>query len=99
MKLTYAILAGLILLSLAVLIAHNAHGCAEGTIEYNGNCYRNFKPLESDNIPEVRPSDEKPPKDKMPSYEREGIKADPGIRAAEPSTPVANDYSGERNQK
>ena len=73
--------------------------CADGTISYNGACYRDFKPIESDNIPEVRPSDEKPPKDKMPSYEREGIKADPGIRAAEPSTPVANDYSGERNQK
>ena len=103
MKLTYAILAGLILLSLAVLIAHNAHGCAEGTIEYRGDCYRNFRPTEDSNtdypVRRQWESDEKPPTDKMPSWEREGIKADPGIRAAEPSTPVANDYSGERNQK
>jgi len=97
-KVTYIFLIVLIC-SIAILIAVlGVTGCPTGTVEYRGDCYADPK-AETDNIPSVKPSDERPPADKMPSYEREGIKADPGIRAAEPSTPVANDYSGERNQK
>jgi len=103
MRLTYSILIALTLLAVAVILARNAHGCAEGTIEYRGDCYRNFRP-EEDSTTEypVRrqwESDEKPPSDKMPSYEREGIHADPGIRATEPSTTTAHDYKAERDQR
>jgi len=73
--------------------------CADGTISYNGACYRDFKPIESDNIGEVQPSDEKPPRSGLPSWQDPHIHADMGIRAVEPSTTVAHDYVGERDQK
>ena len=80
MRLTYSILIALTLLAVAVILARNAHGCAEGTIEYRGDCYRNFRPTEDSNtdypVRRQWESDDKPPKDKMPSYEREGIHAD-----------------------
>jgi hypothetical protein len=48
--------------------------CPAGTIDLEGNCAIVDAPPAETAVP-VKPSDEKPPKDKMPSYEREGVKA------------------------
>ncbi len=45
-------------------------GCPQGYFEYKGDCQADIKPISA---PAVRPSDEKPPSDKMPSYQREGV--------------------------
>lgn len=48
--------------------------CPPGSIEYEGVCAA--EPQAEGGGPSAKPSDEKPPTDKMPSYEREGIRAD-----------------------
>lgn len=48
--------------------------CPKGSIEYSGNCYADLQP-EKDNTPSVKPSEDKVPSDKMPSYQRVGIVA------------------------
>ena len=48
--------------------------CPPHTVEYNGGCYVDL-PAEKDTTPSVQPLDEKPPSDKMPSYQRVGINA------------------------
>lgn len=53
--------------TLAVLLALV---CAKNEYEYNGECVADIQPITA---PAVQPSDEKPPTDKMPSYQREGI--------------------------
>ena len=45
--------------------------CGQNEFEYKGECQADIKPISAQ---PVQPSDEKPPTDKMPSYEREGIK-------------------------
>ena len=66
--------------------------CGKGSFEYRGECVVDIPPITAE---AVLPSDEVPPKDKMPSWQREGItvieapnladadaKADAEIRAA-----------------
>jgi hypothetical protein len=72
-KLACLIAVLVIALSSATMFAFE---CPAGTVEYNGNCYRDFKPSDTDNIPEVKPSDERVHSEKLPSYERPGIHAD-----------------------
>lgn len=49
--------------------------CDPGCEEHYGVCACDQKPV-ADTTPPIQPSDEEPPKDKMPSYQREGVKAD-----------------------
>jgi hypothetical protein len=44
-------------------------------------------------------SDEKPPKDKMPSYEREGVHAVNAPPGVEPGSGTAHDFAAESNGK
>lgn len=44
--------------------------CSKGCELYQGVCVCDIQP---ETAPPVKPSNEKPPKDKMPSYEREGV--------------------------
>lgn len=53
----------------------NATACAPGCAPYQGTCACDQRP-EVSSLPETKPSEEKPPRDKMPSYQREGIKVD-----------------------
>jgi hypothetical protein len=62
-------------LFILLFISSIAMACDKGCTEYEGNCACDQKPI-IDNTPEAKPSDEKPPSDKMPSYQREGIHAD-----------------------
>lgn len=73
------------MLVLLFLASNAAASCESGYVEYNGNCYADPKPVAE---PEQnQASDEKPPQDKMPSYEREGVHADmPKSTAAEDAT-------------
>lgn len=57
-----------------LLIASQALACAPGCLPYEGVCACS-QPAEK--VEQTyKPSDEKPPRDKMPSYQREGIKAE-----------------------
>ncbi len=49
--------------------------CDKGCENHNGVCACDQLPV-ADTTPQAKPSDEKPPQDKMPSYQREGIHAD-----------------------
>ena len=61
------------ILSLLLLsVPATAVNCPKGSTEYGGVCASDQTP---EGGPSAKPSDEKPPQDKMPSYEREGIKA------------------------
>lgn len=85
--------AGLILLFVAL-----GFTCQKGYIPSDtpGVC------VEAPALPVENPawvSDEKPPSDKMPSYEREGIKILNVPRGVEPSTTTAHDYQAESNGK
>lgn len=46
--------------------------CPKGDSEWEGACTVDIQPETA--VQTYKPSDEKPPKDKMPSYERAGIK-------------------------
>ncbi len=63
---------GLAALFLAVSqVNAQAKDCPKGSYEYRGDCVLDIQP---ETAKSVQPSDEKPPKDKMPSYQREGVK-------------------------
>lgn len=47
-----------------------AVACPKGSYEYNGGCEYDIQP---EIAAPVKPSSEKPPSDKMPSYQREGV--------------------------
>lgn len=57
------------------LLASNAIACGTGCYEYNGACACDQTPSISGNV-YVKPSDEKPPKSGMPSWQDPGVKAD-----------------------
>jgi len=57
-------------LMLVMFLAGNAVACPTGSYEYRGDCVVDIKPITA---APVKPSDEKPPTDKMPSYQREGV--------------------------
>lgn len=61
------------ILSMPVLTGKDCHGCNQGCEYVGGVCACDQVP---ETAPSVKPSDELPPKDKMPSYQRENIKAD-----------------------
>lgn len=59
---------------LPFLLAWDSFGCPAGSTEYEGVCAAN---LQAEKVVQTFvPSDEKPPSDKMPSYQREGVHAD-----------------------
>jgi hypothetical protein len=58
-------------LTVALLcLASVAYPCPKGSEPYQDTCVYDIQP---ETAPPVKPSEEKPPKDKMPSYEREGV--------------------------
>jgi hypothetical protein len=80
-----------------LVILSSAKACPKGDSEWEGACVVDIQP-ESAPADTVKPSDEKPPKDKMPSYEREGIKiidVPPGV---DHSSVAAQDYQAESSQ-
>lgn len=64
-------------LIIVTMLSSFAMACKTGEVEFHGNCAALPSPEESTLAPMVNTavSDEKPPTDKMPSYEREGIHA------------------------
>ncbi len=61
-----------ILLTSPVVLA-----CEKGCVEYQGNCACDAPANKAETVTDASViSDEKPPQDKMPSYQREGIHAD-----------------------
>lgn len=63
-------------LALPFLLMFSDGACPPGSIEIEGVCAADLKPEQPTQADGVQPSDEKPPLDKMPSYEREGIHAE-----------------------
>lgn len=63
-------------LALMLLLVVPAVACKQGETLYEGACAANLAPTETVRMPDEKPSDEKPPTDKMPSWQREGIHAD-----------------------
>lgn len=61
------------LILILMFLALPAIACDKGCFEYQGNCACDSMP---ERAPDVQPSDENPPSDKMPSYQREGVHAD-----------------------
>lgn len=56
---------------IALLFASSSvMACPAGYFEYKDTCAADLKPYTAK---PVQPSDEKPPSDKMPSYQREGV--------------------------
>jgi hypothetical protein len=81
-----------------------AVACPSGYVSYQGLCSADPKPSEGGMfVPEVKPSDEKVPADKMPSYQREGIHADidtkPETAESERAKQVAHDAKAEKDLK
>jgi hypothetical protein len=81
-----------------LLLASPVFACPKGSVEYNGACYVDPAPKDTVAVPEVKPSAERPPDDKMPSYQRSDVHVD-DAKMAENSTTTAHDYQSERNQK
>lgn len=54
----------------AILLTAAAVACGPGSYAFKDTCVVDIQPIAE---PSVKPSDEKPPTDKMPSYQREGI--------------------------
>lgn len=59
------------LLIVLLLVPVSLVACPKGSYEYNGGCEMDIQPQQA---PSVKPSEERPPSDKMPSYQREGVK-------------------------
>lgn len=66
--------------------------CPRGSVEYKNSCYSDLQP-EKDNTPSVKPSEDKVPTDKMPSYEREGV------NAVTPNSEIGNDIARDNEKK
>lgn len=60
----------ILLVLLLLPVSAQAVNCGKDAYEYRGECVADIKPITAE---PVKPSDEKPPEDKMPSYQREGI--------------------------
>lgn len=84
--------------ALALSVPDGAVLCGPGQIAYEGVCAADPRPAVVA-IDYVKPSDEKPPENKMPSYQRDGIHVDEAKAGVEESTSVAHDYESERNEK
>ena len=67
--------------------------CPKNQIEYEGTCADLPAPSEQALAPMIPTSTEKPPSDKMPSYEREGI------NAVNPPSLAAKDMETDRNNR
>jgi hypothetical protein len=59
-------------LAVLMFMAQIAGACPSGSIEWEGTCSKDIQP---EIAPSVQPSDEKPPKSGMPSYQAEGVNA------------------------
>lgn len=58
------------ILALVLLLPGVSLACGKNEYEYNGECVVDIKPITA---AAVVPSDEKPPTDKMPSYQRADV--------------------------
>jgi hypothetical protein len=83
---------------LVLLLASNVWACPAGTVAYQGLCADDSAPKDTVPVPEVKPSSEHPPSDKMPSYQRADVHVD-DAKMADNSTTTAHDYQSEREQK
>lgn len=83
-----------------LLLASQTIACPTGTISYEGICASDLAPSQADPTiidSATKPSDEKPPRNPIPAYERGDVKANIDIR---PSTgEAAQDYKSEKEQK
>lgn len=70
----------LILLAAACVVAlvATSQACSTGCVDYHGICACDATP---ERAPDAVPSDEKPPRNRVPAYERGDVKADMGVRA------------------
>lgn len=85
---------------LAVLfISQLAFACPTDSFEREGGCVAEPQPSESALAPMIAVSNEKPPADKMPSYQREGIHVDDAKPGVEQSATTQHDLKGEREQR
>lgn len=92
------------LIAVAVVVALQgvAVACKSNEIEVGGNCAAMPTPEDQTLAPMVPTSNEKPPADKMPSYQREGIHADmplPQTAEQEKDKQVARDVKAEAAQR
>jgi len=81
-----------------LLLASTVLACPTGTVPWEGNCAADPKAAIVINNSGL-PSDEKPPTDKMPSWQREGVHVDEAKPGVEPSTGTAHDYGAEQEQR
>jgi len=79
-------------LAIVALLASNAVACGTGCFEYNGSCACDSAP-EKSVTPEVVPSDEKPPRSGIPSWQ------DPTIKASEPQSLIYQDSKSDADKK
>lgn len=71
-------------LIVVALVASNAVACGTGCFDYNGSCACDQKPAVAQESYAV-PSDEKPPRSRMPSYQ------DPSVKVDSPASLIAQD--------
>lgn len=79
-----------------MLIPALALACPKGSYEYKGDCEYDIMP---ETAKPVQPSDELPPKDKMPSWQREDTHVVSVPMGVEPGTDTAHDFAAESNGK
>lgn len=74
------------------LVASEAAACDKGCVDYEGTCACDAPAEKAPSIQAV--SDEKPPEEKMPSYQRDGVHAD-----MPPSTAAQDALSDEQKSQ
>ena len=74
---------------LTFLLSSNAGACDSGCTPYQGTCACDQKP---EPAPSVKPSDEKPPRSGMPSYQ------DPSVKATTPSNLTVQDMKWDQER-
>lgn len=86
---------------IVIMLPTFALACPRGSVEYQGSCAIELTPAESPTAADSAKwvSDEKPPKDKMPSYEREGIKIVNAPSGVEQPKDTAHDMQAEAKQQ
>lgn len=78
-------------LVIVALFASNAMACNIGCSEYQGICACEQKPI-PDTTPPVQPSDDKPAKSGMPSWQ------DPSVKAAFPQSLIYEDSKADQDR-
>lgn len=83
-------------LILIVLLSGSAVACPKNTEEVGGNCASLQAPVEGASQVYV-PSDEKPPRNRVPAWERGEVNAGTEVRAS--TSTAAENYRAEHNQQ